>query len=90
MIVLETSPFRGFVSPSALSLKVTSRILFHSNSVIYHSRRKDFLRAIDGQLGAVRQDLTTAYARASAAGFNPATISDLQVFADRFGAHRLK
>lgn len=53
------------------------------------AKKKDFLRAIDGQLGAVRQDLTTAYARASAAGFNPATISDLQVFADRFGAHRL-
>ncbi|XP_024026690.1 uncharacterized protein LOC112093105 isoform X3 [Morus notabilis] len=51
--------------------------------------KKELLRAIDVRLTAVRQDLTTAYARASAAGFNPDTISDLQVFADRFGAHRL-
>ncbi|XP_062087883.1 uncharacterized protein LOC133794585 isoform X2 [Humulus lupulus] len=51
--------------------------------------KRELLRAIDVRLTAVRQDLTTAYARASAAGFNPDAISDLQVFADRFGAHRL-
>ncbi|PON93474.1 hypothetical protein TorRG33x02_107520 [Trema orientale] len=50
---------------------------------------RELLRAIDVRLAAVRQDLTIAYARASAAGFNPDTISDLQVFSDRFGAHRL-
>lgn len=42
------------------------------------------------RLVAVRQDLTTAYARAESAGFNPETVSELQNFADWFGAHRLK
>lgn len=51
--------------------------------------RKELLKAIDVRLIAVRQDLVTASARASAAGFNPNTVSDLQIFADRFGAHRL-
>ncbi|XP_061375217.1 uncharacterized protein LOC133317379 [Gastrolobium bilobum] len=50
---------------------------------------KELLRAIDVRLGAVRQDLTTACARASASGFNPHTVSQLHHFADRFGAHRL-
>lgn len=52
--------------------------------------RKELLRAIDVRLIAVRQDLTTACARASAAGFNPDTVSELHHFANRFGAHRLK
>ncbi|PQM40452.1 uncharacterized protein Pyn_09000 [Prunus yedoensis var. nudiflora] len=51
--------------------------------------KKELLRAIDVRLVAVRQDLTTACARASAAGFNPDTVSELQLFADKFGAHRL-
>lgn len=51
--------------------------------------KKELLRAIDVRLVAVKQDLTTACARASAAGFNPETVSKLQLFADRFGAHRL-
>ncbi|KAL5583427.1 hypothetical protein UlMin_015869 [Ulmus minor] len=51
--------------------------------------KKELLRAIDVRFVAVKQDLTTACARASAAGFNPDTVSDLHVFADRFGAHRL-
>ncbi|KAM1219192.1 hypothetical protein ACFX2G_047292 [Malus domestica] len=51
--------------------------------------KKELLRAIDVRLVAVRQDLTTACARASAAGFNPDTVSELQHFADQFGAHRL-
>ncbi|XP_061352772.1 uncharacterized protein LOC133297622 [Gastrolobium bilobum] len=51
--------------------------------------KKELLRAIDIRLGAVRQDLTAACARASAAGFNPDTVSELKHFADRFGAHRL-
>ncbi|KAH1240596.1 COP1-interacting protein 7 [Glycine max] len=49
---------------------------------------KELLRAIDVRLSAVRQDLTTACARASASGFNPHTVSHLKHFADRFGAHR--
>ncbi|OMO66046.1 hypothetical protein COLO4_30823 [Corchorus olitorius] len=51
--------------------------------------KKELLRAIDVRLIAVQQDLATAFARASAAGFNPDTVSELQQFSDRFGAYRL-
>ncbi|KAI3933869.1 hypothetical protein MKX01_028195 [Papaver californicum] len=51
--------------------------------------KMELLRAIDVRLGAVKQDLTTACARASAAGFTPDTVSELQFFSERFGAHRL-
>lgn len=51
--------------------------------------KRELLRAIDVRLTAVQQDLTVACARASAAGFNPDTIFELQQFADQFGAHRL-
>ncbi|XP_034896110.1 uncharacterized protein [Populus alba] len=51
--------------------------------------KKELLRAIDVRLAAVREDLATAYANASATGFNLDTVPDLQHFADRFGAHRL-
>ncbi|CAN1287356.1 ABC transporter B family member 19 [Linum perenne] len=51
--------------------------------------KKELLRAIDVRLSAVRQDLFTAYARASAAGFNPDTVSELQLFSDCFGAYHL-
>lgn len=64
--------------------------LFICFSLLLFSCRKELLRAIDVRLVAVRQDLTTACARASAAGFNPYTVSELQLFADRFGAQRLK
>lgn len=55
--------------------------------VIY---RKELLRAIDVRLTAVKQDLDTACARAAAAGFNHDTVTDLQSFAERFRATRLK
>ncbi|KAL4289795.1 hypothetical protein GQ457_14G007530 [Hibiscus cannabinus] len=51
--------------------------------------KKELLRAIDVRLNAVQQDLATAFARASAAGFNSDTVSELQQFADWFGAYRL-
>ncbi|ESQ48570.1 hypothetical protein EUTSA_v10019917mg [Eutrema salsugineum] len=51
--------------------------------------KKELLRAIDLRLAAVRQDLAIACNRASAAGFNPITVSELSQFADRFGASRL-
>ncbi|CAA6664613.1 unnamed protein product [Spirodela intermedia] len=51
--------------------------------------KKELLRAIDLRLAAVKQDLTMACARASAAGFTLESISDLRLFADHFGAHRL-
>ncbi|XP_010498083.1 PREDICTED: glutamic acid-rich protein-like isoform X2 [Camelina sativa] len=51
--------------------------------------KKELSRAIDLRLEAIKKDLTTAIAHASANGFDPQTVSDLQLFADRFGAHRL-
>ncbi|XP_058743763.1 uncharacterized protein LOC131616453 [Vicia villosa] len=51
--------------------------------------RKELLRAIDVRLNAVRQDLTTAYATASASGFNPHTVSHLKHFAHHFRSNRL-
>ncbi|KAL0396952.1 UNVERIFIED_CONTAM: COP1-interacting protein 7 [Sesamum calycinum] len=51
--------------------------------------KKELLRAIDVRLAAVQQDLSTACTRAAAAGFNIDTVSELQMFADKFGADRL-
>lgn len=51
--------------------------------------KKELLRAIDVRLTAVKQDLNTACARATAAGFNHDSVADLQFFAERFGATRL-
>lgn len=73
----------------SLELYYLSNYLFIFSLLLF-SYRKELLRAIDVRLVAVRQDLTTACARASAAGFNPSTVSELQLFADHFGAHRLK
>ncbi|KAG9443699.1 hypothetical protein H6P81_015039 [Aristolochia fimbriata] len=53
------------------------------------STKKELLRAIDVRLMAVKQDLTTACARASSAGFTLDNVSELLLFADCFGAHRL-
>lgn len=50
----------------------------------------ELVRAIDVRLAQVRQDLTTACARASAAGFDPDSMSELRLFAECFGAYRLK
>ncbi|KAK6124696.1 hypothetical protein DH2020_041551 [Rehmannia glutinosa] len=50
---------------------------------------QELLRAIDLRLTAVQQDLSNACAGAAAAGFNVDTVSELQMFADSFGAHRL-
>ncbi|KAL1203739.1 COP1-interacting protein 7 [Cardamine amara subsp. amara] len=51
--------------------------------------KKELLRAIDLRLEAIKKDLTTSISHASASGFDPHTVSDLQQFADRFGAHHL-
>ncbi|CAI9301297.1 unnamed protein product [Lactuca saligna] len=52
--------------------------------------KKELLREIDVRLIAVKQDLNTACARATAASFNDDPVADLQLFAERFGATRLK
>ncbi|CAI9767096.1 unnamed protein product [Fraxinus pennsylvanica] len=51
--------------------------------------KKELLRAIDVRLGTVQQNLTTACARAAAAGFNSDTVYELQMFAEFFGGQRL-
>ncbi|KAL9235511.1 hypothetical protein vseg_010263 [Gypsophila vaccaria] len=51
--------------------------------------KKELLRAIDVRLSEVKQGLTTACSRAYTAGFNPQSVTELQFFADRFGAVRL-
>ncbi|KAG0492474.1 hypothetical protein HPP92_005872 [Vanilla planifolia] len=51
--------------------------------------KKELVRAIDVRLVAVKQDLATACARAAAAGFDLASVSELLLFADQFGAFRL-
>ncbi|KAL0694713.1 hypothetical protein Bca4012_061893 [Brassica carinata] len=51
--------------------------------------KKELSRAIDLRLEAIKKDLTTAISQASANGFDPQTVSDLQRFADTFGAHHL-
>ncbi|KAL6539249.1 hypothetical protein OROGR_011898 [Orobanche gracilis] len=51
--------------------------------------KKELLRAIDVRLLAVRHDLSTTCSRAAAAGFNIDSVSELQMFAERFDAHRL-
>ncbi|CAN4086998.1 unnamed protein product [Withania somnifera] len=51
--------------------------------------KKELLRAIDVRLTTVQLDLSTACSRAAAAGFNLETVSELQTFAERFGAPRL-
>ncbi|XP_051214950.1 uncharacterized protein [Lolium perenne] len=51
--------------------------------------KKELLRAIDVRLSALKQDLVTSCARASSAGFNHDSVSELLLFADHFGANRL-
>ncbi|KAL6495961.1 hypothetical protein OROGR_030524 [Orobanche gracilis] len=51
--------------------------------------KKELLSAIDVRLLAVREDLSTTCARAAAAGFSIDSVSELQMFAERFDAPRL-
>ncbi|XP_071741975.1 uncharacterized protein [Rutidosis leptorrhynchoides] len=51
--------------------------------------KKELMRAIDTRLTAVKQDLSTACARATSAGFNHVTVANLRLFAETFGAARL-
>ncbi|KZV46677.1 hypothetical protein F511_36761 [Dorcoceras hygrometricum] len=61
----------------------------HKRELKLQFDRKELLRAIDVRLVAVQQDLSTACARAHAAGFNIDSVYELQMFADKFGARRL-
>ncbi|XP_062189457.1 uncharacterized protein LOC133892602 [Phragmites australis] len=51
--------------------------------------KKELLKAIDVRLSALKQDLATACSRASSAGFNHSSVSELLLFANHFGANRL-
>nr|QFR35786.1 erect panicle 2 protein [Jansenella griffithiana] len=51
--------------------------------------KKELLRAIDVRLSALKQDLAAACSRASSAGFNPNSVSEVLLFASHFGANRL-
>ncbi|KAA0035401.1 ABC transporter B family member 19 [Cucumis melo var. makuwa] len=51
------------------------------------STRKELSKAIDVCLFAIRQDLVTVSTCALAVGINPSRVSDLQLFANQFGAH---
>ncbi|ONM25319.1 hypothetical protein ZEAMMB73_Zm00001d006864 [Zea mays] len=51
--------------------------------------KKELLRAIDVRLSTLKQDLAAACSRASSAGFNPNSVSELLLFANHFGASRL-
>lgn len=57
-------------------------------NVLLH--RKELLKAIDVRVLALKKDLTTSFERVSAAGFTLDNISELLLFAEQFGAHRLK
>ncbi|KAH9305730.1 hypothetical protein KI387_010134 [Taxus chinensis] len=52
--------------------------------------KRQLLRAIDVRIMALQQELSMGFARASAAGFAIEHMADLIVFADHFGANRLK
>ena len=73
--------------PNLLSLSLSLSLMYFK---IFHSHRKELLRAIDVRLAEVRQGLTTACARAAAAGFTLDTVWELQLFADQFRAILLK
>ncbi|OEL21895.1 hypothetical protein BAE44_0017089 [Dichanthelium oligosanthes] len=51
--------------------------------------KKELLRAIDVRLSALKQNVAAACSRASSAGFNPNSVSELLLFANHFGANRL-
>nr|QFR35784.1 erect panicle 2 protein [Chandrasekharania keralensis] len=51
--------------------------------------KKELLKAIDVRLSALKQDLAAACSRASSAGFNPISVSEVLLFASHFGANRL-
>ncbi|CAD6217121.1 unnamed protein product [Miscanthus lutarioriparius] len=51
--------------------------------------KKELLRAIDVRLSALQQDLAAACSRASSAGFNPNSVSELLLFANHFGGSQM-
>ncbi|KAH9309218.1 hypothetical protein KI387_037129, partial [Taxus chinensis] len=54
------------------------------------SSQRELLDAIDVRLTALEKELRMAFARAAAAGFEIEHMGDLMIFAERFGATRLR
>ncbi|GLJ37365.1 hypothetical protein SUGI_0758250 [Cryptomeria japonica] len=52
--------------------------------------KRELLRAIDARLMALEQELRMAFARAAAAGFEIEQMGNLMLFAERFGATRMR
>jgi hypothetical protein len=83
LFLLGLLPIYGCCTLVFCNLRVaTLRVLFLC--------RKELLRAIDVRLSALKQDLAAACSRASSAGFNPNSVSELLLFANHFGASRLR
>ncbi|KAG7591999.1 hypothetical protein ISN45_Aa01g009660 [Arabidopsis thaliana x Arabidopsis arenosa] len=81
---------RVITSDLEMSQLEAARTLYsQDDGGVADATKKELVRTIDLRLEAIKKDLTTAIAHASANGFDPQTVSDLQHFADRFGAHHL-
>lgn len=52
--------------------------------------QRELLRAIDVRLMALQQELSMSFARSAAAGFAIENMADLMIFAEQFGATRLR
>eukprot|EP01018_Ginkgo_biloba_P000068 Gb_16927 [translate_table: standard] len=61
-----------------------------SETEVADASKRELLRAMDVRLMALQQELSTAFARAAAAGFAIEHMADLMAFAERFGANRLR
>ncbi|CAF1926386.1 hypothetical protein Bca4012_070832 [Brassica carinata] len=79
----------GTIDLEMSQLEAARTLYSQDDGGVTDATKKELSRAIDLRLEAIKKDLTTAIAQASANGFDPQTVSDLQRFADTFGAHPL-
>ncbi|KAJ4916030.1 COP1-interacting protein-related protein [Raphanus sativus] len=79
----------GTIDLEMSQLEAARTLYSQDDGGVTDATKKELSRAIDLRLEAIKKDLTTAIAQASSNGFDPQTVSDLQRFADKFGAHHL-
>ncbi|KAJ0257228.1 F288 protein [Hirschfeldia incana] len=79
----------GTIDLEMSQLEAARTLYSQDDGGVTDATKKELSRAIDLRLEAIKKDLTTAISQASANGFDPQTVSDLQRFADTFGAHHL-
>ncbi|CAH8381301.1 unnamed protein product [Eruca vesicaria subsp. sativa] len=79
----------GTIDLEMSQLEAARTLYSQDDGGVTDATKKELSRAIDLRLEAIKKDLTTAITQASANGFDPQTVSDLQRFADTFGAHLL-